>query len=91
GAFSVDDVAAELGLSKRTLQRQLSAEALSFKELLDIYRQEQAFLMLQNGQQDLATLAYTLGYNEQSSFNRAFRRWTGKSPSQWLSANYNAA
>ncbi|MEM9776744.1 MAG: AraC family transcriptional regulator ligand-binding domain-containing protein [Chloroflexota bacterium] len=90
GAFSVDDVAAELGLSKRTLQRQLSAEALTFKELLDIYRQEQAFLMLQNGQQDLATLAYSLGYNEQSSFNRAFRRWTGKSPSQWLSANHNA-
>ncbi|MEM8859027.1 MAG: AraC family transcriptional regulator ligand-binding domain-containing protein [Chloroflexota bacterium] len=84
GAFSAEDVAAELGLSKRTLQRQLSAENITFKELLDVYRQEQAFLLLQKGEQDMANIAYALGYNEQSSFNRAFKRWTGKTPSAWL-------
>ena len=84
GTFSAEDVAAELGLSKRTLQRQLSAENITFKELLDVYRQEQAFLLLQKGEQDMANIAYALGYNEQSSFNRAFKRWTGKSPSAWL-------
>lgn len=83
GAFSAEDIAVELGLSKRTLQRRLSAEKLSFKDLLDLYRQEQAMLMLQNGDLDMANIAYALGYNEQSSFNRAFRRWTGLSPSAW--------
>lgn len=85
GAFSAQDIATELGLSKRTLQRRLSARNLSFKELLDIYRQEQAMFLMQNRDQDLASIAYALGYNEQSSFNRAFRRWTGQSPTQWLS------
>ena len=84
GAFSAADIAAELGLSKRTLQRRLKAENLSFKDLLDLYRQEHAMLMLQHGDRDMANTAYALGYNEQSSFNRSFRRWTGLSPSAWL-------
>ena len=84
GAFSAEDVAAELGLAKRTLQRKLSAVNITFKELLDHYRQEQAVMMLQNGERDMGTVAYALGYNEQSSFNRAFRRWMGTSPSNWL-------
>lgn len=84
GSFSAEDIAAELGLSKRTLQRRLSAERMTFQELLDVYRQEQAMLMLQKGERDMGQIAYSLGYNEQSSFNRAFRRWTGQSPSAWL-------
>lgn len=84
GAFSAEDIAAELGLSKRTLQRKLSAENITFKQLLDLYRQEQATFMLQSGERNMAKIAYALGYNEQSSFNRAFRRWFGQSPSGWL-------
>ena len=84
GAFSAEDIAEELGLSKRTLQRQLAAESTTFRDLLDIYRQEQALSMLREGERDLANVAYSLGYNEQSSFIRAFRRWTGTSPSRWL-------
>lgn len=84
GNFSAEDIAAELGLSKRTLQRKLAAEKISFKALLDMYRQEQAFAMLAGGERDMANIAYALGYNEQSSFNRAFRRWTGRSPLAWL-------
>lgn len=84
GAYSAEDVAAELGLSKRTLQRQLSSENVTFQDLLDEYRHEQAVLLLQNGERDLGRVAYALGYREQSSFNRAFRRWTDRSPSVWL-------
>ncbi|MEM7344178.1 MAG: helix-turn-helix transcriptional regulator [Chloroflexota bacterium] len=84
GEFSAEDIAAELGLSKRTLQRRLSMENITFKELLDLYRQEQARLLLQNGARDMGRVAYALGYSEQSSFNRAFRRWAGQSPSAWL-------
>lgn len=84
GHFSAETIATELGLSKRTLQRRLSAENLTFKALLDDYRHGQAVLMLQSGERDMGQIAYALGYNEQSSFNRAFRRWTGQSPSAWL-------
>lgn len=87
GGYSVDAMAAELGLSKRTLQRQLSAQNVTFQDLLDLYRQEQAVLMLQNGERNMSRVAYALGYHEQSSFNRAFRRWTNRSPSAWLRAN----
>ena len=84
GEFSADDFAAELILSKRTLQRKLSAHNITFKELLDLYRQERAMLMLQNGEREMSQIAYALGYNEQSSFNRAFKRWTGKTPTGWI-------
>lgn len=81
--FSADAIAAELGLSRRTLHRHLAAENITFQELLDLHRQEQAVQMLQSGAYAMSEIAYALGYNEQSSFNRAFRRWTGTSPSAW--------
>ena len=87
GAYSAQDLADALGLSKRTLQRQLSAQNVTFHDLLDVYRQEQAVLMLQHGERNLSRVAYALGYGEQSSFNRAFKRWTKQSPSAWLRAN----
>ena len=46
--------------------------------------ENKAVLLLQNGERDLGRVAYALGYREQSSFNRAFRRWTDRSPSVWL-------
>lgn len=82
--FTADDMAQELGLSRRTLHRHLAAENATFEELLDMFRQEQAVQMLQSGDHSMVEIAYALGYNEQSSFNRAFRRWTGTSPSLWL-------
>lgn len=84
GEFSAEEIAEELGLSKRSLQRKLAEENITFKELLDLYRQEQAMMMLANGEHDMGRIAYDLGYNEQSSFNRAFKRWTGQSPTRWL-------
>lgn len=83
-AFAASDIAEVLGLSKRTLQRKLSHENINFKELLDTYRQEKAMEMLLEGQSSLADVAYSLGYEEQSSFNRAFKRWQNISPSEWL-------
>ncbi|MBI2332973.1 MAG: helix-turn-helix transcriptional regulator [Chloroflexi bacterium] len=74
GQFSAEHIAEQLGLPLRTFQRRLSDEQVSFPDLLDAYRQSQALKML----------AYALGYNEQSSFNRAFKRWTGKTPRAWL-------
>lgn len=78
--LSARAVAHQLGVSVRTLQRRLADEGLSFRGLLDDYRRELAVEAIKRGQQDLSLLATELGYQEQSSFSRAFRRWTNKSP-----------
>jgi AraC-like DNA-binding protein len=90
GQFSAGQIAEQLGLPLRTFQRRLSEEQVSFQDLLDAYRQSQAMKMLAHENVTMAEVAYALGYNEQSSFNRAFKRWTGKTPRAWL-AEKNAA
>jgi len=85
GDFSLSQVAERLGVSSRTLQRQLAGENTTFRELLDGYRHDRAIELLHQQQLNIVTIAYELGYSEQSSFNRAFRRWTGKTPSEWAS------
>lgn len=82
-ALSIGQVAAQIGVSARTLQRRLAAEQVSFQELLDGYRQEQAMELLREGRLSMGEVAYRLGYAEQSAFTRAFRRWTGLAPRAW--------
>lgn len=84
GQFSAEHIAEQLGLPLRTFQRRLSDEQVSFKNLLNVYRRSQAMKMLARGNMTMAEVAYALGYHEQSSFNRAFKRWTGKTPRAWL-------
>lgn len=83
GQFSPEEMAAQLGIPLRTLQRRLSEQQVTFKQLLDAYRQEEAQRMLQQRDLSVAEIAYNLGYTEQSSFNRAFKRWTGLAPTVW--------
>jgi len=82
--YSINDMAEQLGLSTRTLQRRLAEDGVVFRDLLDAYRQEEAIRLMRSGDQLLIEVARTLGYDEQSSFTRAFKRWTGKSPSAWM-------
>ena len=73
-------IAAMLGMSERTLQRRLTAEGTSFQLLLDDTRRELARHYLGQRNVSLADIAYLLGFNNQSSFFRASRRWFGSSP-----------
>lgn len=84
GQFSAEQIAEQLGLPLRTFQRRLNEAQVSFQDLLDAYRQSQAMKMLARDNMTMAQTAYALGYNEQSSFNRAFKRWTGRTPRAWL-------
>ena len=76
-------VAKALGLSERTLQRRLSDEQTSFAQLLDEVRTELARMYLADDKLAIFEVAFLLGYSEPSAFNRAFRRWTGKTPSEF--------
>lgn len=80
-----NQVASELRMSERTLQRRLEAEATSFVELLDNTRRELAEQYLSRLHLSLAQAAYLLGFADQSSFFRACRRWFDLSPGQYRS------
>ena len=75
------EVARRLALSPRTLHRRLVGAGTSFEELLDETRRELATGYLQRTDSSIGEVAYLLGFAEVSSFNRAFRRWTGRPPS----------
>jgi len=85
GEFDQDGVARSLHQSASTLQRRLRAEGTSFQRLLDATRREQALEYLKEGRHSLADITFLLGFADQSNFTRAFRRWTGKTPRQFLS------
>jgi AraC-like DNA-binding protein len=75
-------VAAQLGLSARTLQRRLGEAGLSFQQLLERTRRELAAQYLAQDAFSLAEVAFLLGYTEQSSFTHAHRAWHGCTPQQ---------
>lgn len=83
GEVQQSAVAEELGMSVRNLHRHLQRHGSSFKELLDDTRRQLAFDYLRQSHCSVNEVCYRLGFNEPSSFNRAFRRWTGITPGQW--------
>ncbi|VVM32421.1 AraC family transcriptional regulator [Terribacillus sp. AE2B 122] len=85
--LDLQDIASELGMSGRTLQRRLTDEQTSFKTLLMEVRHEQAREYLANSTLDLKEVAFLLGYKDQSSFYRAFRFWEGNTPLNWRAEN----
>src|SRR5262249_37518313 len=80
-----DQVASELGMSERTLQRRLEQESTSFLQLLDNTRRELAEQYLGRLHLTLAQAAYLLGFADQRSFFRACRRWFEQSPGRYRS------
>ena len=80
-----DQVASELAMSERTLQRRLEEEATSFVQLMDDTRRELAEQYLGRLHLSLAQAAYLLGFADQSSFFRACKRWFDVSPGQYRS------
>ena len=82
GRVVVDDVARSLGMSDRTLARKLLDEGLSFTEVLQQLRRDLAIQYLDDPKLHVSKIAWLLGFNEVSAFTHAFKRWTGKTPSQ---------
>lgn len=85
GRSDVQRVAGELAVSERTLQRRLTDQGTSFKELLTQARREMAREYLLDPSVDIKEVAFLLGYEELNSFYRAFRHWEGDTPSNWRS------
>jgi AraC-like DNA-binding protein len=79
----IRDVAKELGLSSRTLQRRITEEGTSFRALLNDARHELARFYLKEPSLNVTEIAYLLCYEDPSSFFRAFHEWEGTTPSEW--------
>jgi AraC-like DNA-binding protein len=80
GDVGIDRVARELGLSRQTLYRRLKAEGVTFEQLLDGLRRRLALRLMREGL-SVKEAAYRLGFSDPAAFSRAFKRWTGSSPS----------
>jgi AraC-like DNA-binding protein len=80
---AIEHVARELRLSKRTLQRRLTEDGITFQQLMEEARRELARHYLLHSSLELNETAYLLGYEDANSFFRAFHEWEGTSPGQW--------
>ena len=76
-------VASRIGASPRTLQRRLGELGMDFKGLVDDTRRRFSLKYLEDRANTPTEIAYLLGYSEVSAFNRAFKRWTGSTPSRY--------
>ncbi len=83
GSCSIERCSAKLGVSVRTLQARLADDGVRFSELVEQQREAMARNLLSASQISLDEIAERLGYGEQTSFGRAFKRWTGTTPQQY--------
>jgi AraC-like DNA-binding protein len=83
GNITVNKIAKKVFMSVRSLHRNLNGLGTSFGSILDEVRRELAEHYVSDTREDLTEVAFRLGYSEQSSFSRAFKRWTGMSPSAY--------
>ncbi len=80
---TIEVVSASIGMHVRELQRDLRELGFSFRELRDEGYREYACARLRLPETNVGDLALLLGYSDGSAFSRAFKRWTGKSPTAW--------
>lgn len=82
GRSRIESAAMMVGISVRTLQRRLAVTGVSYSELVDEVRLASALALIDDRSIKLSEIARRLGYADAANFDRAFRRWTGFSPSQ---------
>lgn len=83
GDCSNERIAASLNMSVRALYNKLNKAGTSYQELLDNTRKQLAFQYMLREEMSISEIAYLLGFTDCSNFSRAFRRWSGHSPSDF--------
>jgi len=83
GAVTEESMASQLHMSRRTLQRKLAEADVTYKQLVDDTRRDLAMRHLDDRSYSITDVTFLLGFSQQSAFTRAFKRWTGMSPSEY--------
>jgi AraC-like DNA-binding protein len=81
GDVGIDRIARDLGCSRQTLYRRLKAEGVTFEQVRDELRHGLALRLVRREGLGVKQAAYRLGFSDPATFSRAFKRWTGYSPS----------
>lgn len=84
--FTEESIALSLNKSLRSLQRKLTEEGVTYRTLLDTTRQELTKQYISDSRYSINEITYLTGFSEPSNFSRAFKRWTGQSPSGYRSS-----
>lgn len=82
--ITIGKIASALCMTSQTLRRQLQDEGTSYQDLLDDLRRDMAIDLLYMQELSVAEVAERLGFSEPRSFSRAFKSWTGLTPSRYL-------
>ncbi len=85
--ITIELIASNFDLSARTLQNYLKSESKTFSEALSSVRKELSYHYIKNSKLDDISISIFLGYSEVSSFYRAFKMWTNKTPKEVRKAN----
>ncbi len=83
GEASEEDTAKQLNMSPRTLQRKLAEANLTYLQLVDVTRRDLALRYIGDATRSLSDITFALGFSQPSAFTRAFKRWTGFSPTDY--------
>lgn len=83
GIPSIHHIADLTAMSNRTLTRRLSEAGVTYRDLIKKTQESLAKDMLSNTSQGLGEIAFLTGFSEQSAFNRAFKKWTNQTPSEF--------
>ena len=87
GGLTADTVATHLQTSESTLRRRLRDEGTSYREIVKEVRMDLACHYLAAEERDIVDVALILGFSDQSTFTRAFRKWTGQTPADFVRAH----
>ena len=83
--ISVESISHALSVSRQTLFRRLKKEECDFKGLLDQFKKERSLRLLHSDKHNITSVALSLGYKDSSSFTKAFKRWYGLTPKEYIS------
>lgn len=83
GTVGLEIVAAQLGKSPRALRAELQQIGTHFNEVVAAYRERLARRLLSRTQESIDQIVYLTGFSEPSAFTRAFKRWTGETPTDY--------
>ena len=84
GEVDMDAIAAKTGRSRQTLYRNLKDEGVSYEQVLDELRHKLAIHFLRGNKVSVNETAYLVGFSHPAAFSRAFKRWTGMTPGEFL-------
>jgi AraC-like DNA-binding protein len=80
--FTLRHLCRELAVSRQTLSRRLRTEGTTFAEVQELVHRRVADALLRDDALPVAVVSDRLGYSEPAAFSRAYKRWTGRRPSE---------